>query len=89
MTNNNLSKEQKDAERLKYWKIQRGARKLKNRSSKDILRIHHYNKNKVWRQLSGEALKEMANNGSFDAQQEILRRDRRRAKKEAKKEAKA
>lgn len=84
MTSKPITKEQKQAERLKYWKLQRAARKLKNRSSKDILKIHHYNFNKIWRQLSGEALHEMAKNGSFDAQQEIARRDHHRDKKELK-----
>ena len=77
-----LTKEQKAADRLKFWKLGRSAHKLKNRSSKDILRISHFNKNKIWRCLSGEALKTMAKNDCFDAQQELNRRAKKRDRKE-------
>lgn len=77
-----MSKEQKAAERLKYWRINRGAHKLKNRSSKNILSIHHYNPNKVWKSFSNDVLQKMAKNESYDAQQELNRRARKRDKKE-------
>lgn len=77
-----MSKEQKAAERLKYWRINRGAHKLKNRSSKDILSIHHYNPNKIWKSFSNDALQKFVQNDCFDAQQELNRRHRKHDKKE-------
>ena len=68
-------------DRLKYWKIARGARKLKNRSSKSILTIVHYNGNKIWKSMSNEFLNELSKNGSFDATQEINRRNRKKNRK--------
>lgn len=80
-----MTKEQKAADRLKFWKLGRSAHKLKNRSSKDILRISHFSKNKIWRCLNNASLKEMAKNDCFDAQQELNRRARKRDQKEDKK----
>lgn len=70
-----------DQEKLRYFRIRRGAHKLKNRSTKDILRIGHCNnRNKIWRSLSGEALLDMMKNGNFEARVEIDRRRRMAAK---------
>lgn len=73
-----------DQDKLRAFRIRRGARKLKNRSSKDILRIGHCNnRNKIWRSLSGAALLDMMKNGTFEARVEIDRR-RKRAEKRGK-----
>jgi len=73
-----------DKDKLRTFRIVRGARKLKNRSSKDILRIGHCNnRNKIWRSLSGAVLLDMMKSGSFAARVEIDRR-RKRAEKRGK-----
>lgn len=72
-----------DPERLRYYRLKKASHKLKNRSSKDILRINHCNNLKSYKSLSNEALKQMSNNGDFEARVEIDRRNKKRAKKSA------
>lgn len=72
-------KDPKYQERLRYWKLARGAHKLKNRSSKH-LRFMNSGKS-IYKCLSGAVLDKMAKHDNFDAYQEILRRDKKRAKK--------
>ena len=70
-----------DPEKLRNYRLRTGAHKLKNRSSKDILRLGHCNAINIYRSLSGAALLEMSLNGNFEARVEI---DRRRKKAEKK-----
>ena len=73
-----------DQEKLRFHKLRVGAHKLKNRSSKDILRIGHCNnRNKIWKSFSGAALLDMMKSGAFEARVEIDRR-RKRAEKRGK-----
>lgn len=72
----------KKDDRVKLYKQQIGSHKPKNRSSKDTKWLRSMKK--IERCLSGEALREMANNGRFQAQIELNRRAKKRDKKEAK-----
>lgn len=66
-------------ERIKIWKTQQAAagRKLKNRSSKNILKINHVSTRSIYRTMSRMALEEMAKNGNWDADMELTRRKAR------------
>lgn len=77
------TKEQSAAERLRYWKLARGAHKLKNRSSKQK---RFYHTRYIYRCLSGAVLEEMSKNGNFDATQELSRRDRIHEKNQVRKQ---
>lgn len=70
-----------DPEKLRIFRIRKGQRKPKNRSSKDILRLTHCNNLNSYKSMSGEALKEIAKNGDFAARVELDRRNRKHAKK--------
>ena len=63
-------------ERIKIWKTQQAAagRKLKNRSSKNILKINHVSTRSIYRTMSRQALEEMSKNGNWDADMELTRR---------------
>lgn len=77
-------------ERIKIWKTQQAAagRKLKNRSSKTILKINHVSTRSIYRTMSRQALEEMAKNGNWDADMELTRRNARAARRAANKAAK-
>lgn len=79
-----MSKEQKQAERLRFWKLERGAHKLKNRSSKHLRWLK--GRKDIYKCLSNDALKEMSNNNNFDATQELVRRDKVHDKNEIRKQ---
>ena len=75
-------------EKVRQWNLRKGARKLKNRSSKDILRIGHWPRRMtVYKSMSNAALQELSKNDDFDADMELRRRDKKRAKKAAKENA--
>ena len=75
-------KNQKQEEKIKLYKMQNAARKSKNRSSKHLRWLTGMKP--IQRCLSGEALREFANNGNIAAQIEIQRRAKKAAKKAAK-----
>ena len=77
-------------DRIKIWKVQQAAagRKLKNRSSKNILKINHVSTRSIYRTMSRQALEEMAKNGNWDADMELTRRNARAARRAANKAAK-
>ena len=83
---NQLSRE----DRIKIWKTQQAAvgRKLKNRSSKNILKINHVSTRSIYRTMSRQALEEMSKNGSWDADMELTRRNTRAARRAANKATK-
>lgn len=72
----------KQEDKIRLYKLQLSAHKPKNRSSKHERWLK--GRKTIERCLSGEALKEMANNGRFQAQIELNRRAKKRDKKEAK-----
>ena len=75
-------------ETVRQWNLRKGARKLKNRSSKDILRIGHWPRRMtVYKSMSNAALQELSKNDDFEADMELRRRDKKRAKKAAKENA--
>lgn len=75
-------------EKVRQWNLRKGARKLKNRSSKDILRIGHWPRRMtVYKSMSNAALQELSKNDDFEADMELRRRDKKRAKKAAKENA--
>lgn len=75
-------------EKVRQWNLRKGARKLKNRSSKDILRIGHWpRRTTVYKSMSNAALQELSKNDDFEADMELRRRDKKRAKKAAKENA--
>lgn len=75
-------------EKVRLWNLQKGAHKLKNRSSKSILRIGHWpRRTTIYKSMSNAALQELSKNDDFDADMELRRRDKKRAKKAAKENA--
>lgn len=75
-------------EKVRQWKLQKGARKLKNRSSKDILRIGHWPRRMtIYKSMSNAALQELSKNDDFEADMELRRREKKRSKKVAKENA--
>lgn len=78
----NMTKEQKNAERLKAWKQDRAAHKPKNRSSKH-LRFFHVKD--IYRCMSTAVLTELSKKDDFAAAQELARRDKIHDKNEIRK----
>lgn len=77
-------------ERIRQWTLAKGAHKLKNRSSKDILKINHWPAHPtIYKSMSNAALSELARKNDFEADMELRRRQKKQAKKAAKKEAQA
>lgn len=75
-------------EKVRQWKLQKGAHKLKNRSSKDILRIGHWPKRlTIYKSMSNAGLQELSKNDDFEADMELRRREKKRSKKTAKENA--
>ena len=75
-------------EQVRQWKLQKGAHKLKNRSSKNILRINHWPQRiTIYKSMSNAALQELSKNDDFEADMELRRRDKKRSKKAAKENA--
>lgn len=69
-------------EKVRQWKLAKGAHKLKNRSSKDILKIGHWpTKMTIFKSMSNAALQEMSRQEVFEADMEISRREKKAAKK--------
>lgn len=73
-----MSKEEK----VRQWKLSNGAHKLKNRSSKDIMKIGHWPKKiTVFKSMSNAALQELSRQEVFEADMELSRRQKKAAKK--------
>ena len=87
MVNIKLTPEQRQAERIRMYNLQMNQHKIKNRSTKTILSISipRWDRYNVCRHVSKTQLEEWAKNGSFEASQELARRNARAQRRAANK----